>query len=127
MNSSPRNDRHVERLADLAGAASLVIGLALVIAPNTAAALLVLPAGRRRAQLIGCLDLSLAAGLLLPHQRRSWMLARAALNAALAIHYRRPATGRSQATRHRASQALTTLTVIDASVALLLPPAIPMS
>jgi hypothetical protein len=109
------------QLTDAAGAASLVIGLALVINPDRTSALLVLPTASRLARLIGCLDLGLAAGMLLARQRRSWMLARAALNAALAVQYRNPVPGRSPVLRHRAYQALSALTLIDGVTALALP------
>lgn len=117
-----RRQQAAEGLADVAGSATLLIGLALVIDPDRARALLVLPASRRRARLIGCLDLSLVPGLLMSCRRRPWMLARAAFNAALAAQYKRTARGPSSANRRRAGQALSVLTVIDVTVGLIMSP-----
>jgi hypothetical protein len=67
-----------------------------------------------------CIDLLLAGGLLFGRRRRRWMLARAALNAALAVDYRQPAPGVPSDLRRRVSHALTALTIIDGAAALAL-------
>lgn len=114
--------RLADRATDAAGAATLIIGLALVIVPDRAATLLVLDAARGRTRLIGCVDLALAPGLLIDNRhRRSWMIARAGINAILAADYRRPVQDRGARSRRHASRALLALTVIDATAALALP------
>jgi hypothetical protein len=114
--------RLAQRATDAAGAATLIIGLALVIAPDRAGVLLVLDPDRSRTRFIGCLDLVLAPGLLTDNRhRRSWMLARAALNAILAADYRRPAEQRRTQSRRLASRALAALSITDAMAGLSLP------
>lgn len=123
MSSIPATvARLAGRATDAAGAATLIIGLALVIVPDRAATLLVLDPDRGRTRLIGCVDLALAPGLLIDNRhRRSWMIARAGLNAILAADYRRPAQDRGARSRRHASRRLLALTVIDATAALALP------
>lgn len=122
MNDPTTIGRLAQRATTGAGAGTLIIGLALVIAPDRTAALLVLHPGRRRTRLIGCLDLVLAPGLLTDNRRRrSWMITRATINAALAADYRRPTQDRSTHSRRQASRALSALAAIDAAAGLALP------
>lgn len=111
-----------KRAADVAAAVSLTIGTLLLTFPDVTSTALALASDRKRARVIGAADLIVGAGLTRRAHRRNWMLARAALNAALAIEYRQPAADRSAQHRRRLSQALATLTILDTATAFTHPP-----
>ncbi len=71
-----------ERSATITGLITLPIGLAAVIFPSRAGRLLHVPAKGLR--VIGAADLALVPGLLAGRRRSRWMIARGALNLAIA-------------------------------------------
>lgn len=97
------------------GAITLGIGAALLADPHRAGAPLGLEPGPAR--VIGLADLALVPGLLRGRPRWPWMVARAALNVAIASHFAR-VVRRTDASRGLAAAgALTGLTVADSRVA----------
>lgn len=81
-------DRHMQGLATGVGWISLGIGLLLTFAPEKGDALLGWGERPHLARAIGVVDLIVGPGLLLDRNRRSqWMLARAILNAVIALIY----------------------------------------
>lgn len=71
-----------ERSATTTGLITLPIGLAAVVVPHRASRLLHVPA--RGLRVIGVADLALVPGLLAGRRRSRWLIARAALNLAIA-------------------------------------------
>lgn len=81
-------DRYVQGLATGVGWISLSMGLLLTFAPEKGATLLGWGERPRLARAVGVIDLIIGPGLLLGRDRRSqWMLARAFLNAVIALIY----------------------------------------
>lgn len=104
------------RAAVTVGAATLVIGGALLAAPRSAGPLIGL-VDPRSAQMIGVLDLVLAPGLLAGRPRWPWLGARAVMNVAMAVYtLRLPPGDHRQVVRARAfAVALLFATVADST------------
>ena len=80
-------DDRAEGLASGVGWVSLGIGLALTLAPRGSAAFLGWGEREGLSRVIGASDLVIGMGLLVDRYRSRWMLARALLNAVLALIY----------------------------------------
>ena len=78
MSSDP-----ADRAAQVIGWGSAAIGATLLVAPEAANRLLQIE-GKRTMQLIALADLALAPGLIAGRSRRRWVIARGALNLAIA-------------------------------------------
>lgn len=106
------------RAAAGAGAATLVIGGALAIAPGRVGPIggFVKPAGARA---IGIADLALVPGLLVGRPRWPWMAARAALNVAIVAYGRKLERGGAPRIG-LTTRVLSTITVADCAAAVVL-------
>jgi len=114
----PNTPQAAQRVATTVGAATLLIGGALLVAPERLGPLVGLssPAGTRA---VGALDLALVPGLLAGRPRWPWLAARAALNVATAAYTLRQAgDSGSLPTRARAfALMLLAATVADSTAA----------
>ncbi len=102
------------RSATTVGAATLIIGCALLASPDRFGRALGL-GGHRGAQIIGALDLALVPGLLAGTPRWPWLTARATLNAAMAAYAvtQRHRDARLAARARLFAAVLATATVVD--------------
>lgn len=106
-----------ERAATGVGLTTLVIGAALVVAPNGAARLLRLgehPGGMRA---VGLADLALVPGLVCGKPRWPWMAGRGALNLLIAAYIRWLAQREGSTTARIAALILVGLTLADGTLA----------
>lgn len=119
----PMDDRGLavaEQGATTAGAATLAIGTALVLAPERTGRLLGLDAHLRHARLIGLSDLALAPALLWARPRWPWMALRALFNLTLAGVYRSELNHAPNPRARGGFLAMCLLTVVDGTSALIL-------
>ncbi len=110
-----------EGATDAVGAATIMIGAALVLSPRRTDTALGLGYQPARARAVGLVDLALGPGLLAGRPRWPWMAARATLNLVIASHYRAHAWVNPDLRRARTgAAAMTVLTVVDGAVAVTL-------
>ena len=83
------SEDRTQRLAVGVGWVSLCMGVAMTLDPRQSATLLGWADREGLARLVGGVDLTLGAGLLVGRRRAGWMLARALLNAAISLVYAR--------------------------------------
>jgi hypothetical protein len=108
-----------ERMATLAGYATLLIGASLLAAPSRTTQPLGLDGHETAFRAIGVSDLVLVPGLLRGNPRWPWMAARAAFNVGDAVYLARAANRSSSPARVWAGAAvMAALVAIDGSTAL---------
>ena len=107
-----------QRMAELAGWATLVAGAALLVAPRRSAGPLGLDGQEAAVRVIGVSDLVLVPGLLRGNPRWPWMAARAAFNLGDVVYLLRAATRSSSPGKARGGAAvMAALTAIDGATA----------
>jgi hypothetical protein len=107
-----------ERMAELAGWATLVAGAALLVAPRRTTGPLGLDGQEAAIRVIGVSDLVLVPGLLRGNPRWPWMTARAAFNIGDTVYLLWAARRSSSPAKVRAGAAvMAALTVIDGTTA----------
>ena len=109
-----QTDGRVQELTTAVGWVSLMMGLALTLAPRRSAALLGLLGRDERvglARAVGVADLVIGPALLFSRYRARWMLARAILNAVIALIYARALKDRTPR-RKRAVGGVVGMTVL---------------
>ena len=99
-----------ERMAELAGWATLAIGAALIVAPRRTTGPLGLDGQEGAVRALGVADLVLVPGLLRGNPRWPWMAARAAFNLADAVYLLR-------AQARAGAAVMAALTAIDGATA----------
>jgi len=108
-----------ERMAALAGWATLAIGASLLVAPRRTTGPLGLEGHEGAFRALGVADLVLVPGLIRGDPRWPWVLARAAFNVGDAVYLLRAARRSSSPWRVRAGVAvMAALTAIDGATAL---------
>jgi hypothetical protein len=108
-----------EQMAELAGWATLAIGVGLIVAPRRTTGPLGLEGQEAAFRALGVSDLVLVPGLLRGTPRWPWMTARAALNVGDAAYLLWAARRSSSPAKVRAGAAvMAALTVIDGATAL---------
>lgn len=115
--TSPNTDR----LANVVGTVTLVLGTALTVAPRRGAETLGLGDQAGFARTLGLVDLALTPGLLRGRPRWPWMAARAALNLVIAGRYLVTAGESDAPAKARAGAVgMVALTLVDGTLAVAL-------
>ncbi|WP_205696881.1 hypothetical protein [Conexibacter sp. SYSU D00693] len=115
MDSAKPVPTPVEQAPRFVGLVTLVIGVALLVAPRRFGPLADLEPGPARA--VGAADLALVPGLLSGRNPARWMLARGALNLVFAAHFREVGRRRDAKRARLTQKAMLALTAADTATA----------